>query len=96
MQGWYGLGRDRPEILPEATTRRVYSTIRSALYTAFLVMALCGLRRGETAGLRWSNLDLDAGLAYVTRQVQCVKGVLTPPRRGDADAAGKDGAEGYR
>jgi integrase len=113
--------------VPEATTRRVYSTIRSALnfaareqpipgnptrylrvpagrrphavvwtarrvkprrflasiaghplYTAFLVMALCGLRRGEAAGLRWSDLDLDAGLAYVTRQVQRVKGVLTP------------------
>jgi integrase len=41
-------------------------------------MALCGLRRGEAAGLRWSDLDLDAGLAYVTRQVQRVKGVLTP------------------
>jgi integrase len=51
---------------------------RYTLYTAFLVMALCGLRRGEACGLRWSDLDLDAGLAYVTRQVQRVKGVLTP------------------
>jgi integrase len=62
-----------------AQTRRFLTSITGhPLYTAFLVMALCGLRRGEAAGLRWSDLDLDAGLAYVTRQVQRVKGVLTP------------------
>lgn len=39
-------------------------------------MALTGIRRGETAGLRWGDLDLDGGLLYVKRSVQSVGGAL--------------------
>ena len=28
---------------------------------------LIGLRRGEACGLRWSDVDLDQGVAYITR-----------------------------
>lgn len=28
------------------------------------------LRRGETCGLKWEDLDLDEGLAYLSRQIQ--------------------------
>ncbi len=43
---------------------------------AFTVMALTGIRRGEAAGLRWGDLDLDNGLLHVRRSVQSVSGVL--------------------
>jgi len=29
-----------------------------------------GLRRGEACGLKWEDLDLDEGLAYLSRQIQ--------------------------
>jgi integrase len=31
------------------------------LYAAFVVLATTGMRRGEALGLRWTDLDLDAG-----------------------------------
>lgn len=80
VKQWRRTGK-RPAVAvwtPAQTRRFLASIAGHPLYTAFLVMALCGLRRGEACGLRWSDLDLDAGLAYVTRQVQRVKGVLTP------------------
>jgi integrase len=40
------------------------------LYAAFHLIALRGLRRGEPAGLRWCDLDLDRGLCFITHQVQ--------------------------
>lgn len=49
------------------------------LYAAYHLIAFRGLRRGEVAGLRWIDLDLDAGLMYVTYQVQ-------PAGRGQARA----------
>jgi hypothetical protein len=47
------------------------------LYAAYHLTALHGLRRGEACGLRWADLDLDAGLAYISRQLQHVAGKLT-------------------
>jgi integrase len=38
------------------------------LYAAWLVALSCGLRRGELAGLRWRDLDLDRGTLSVTTQ----------------------------
>ncbi|HTE69197.1 MAG TPA: tyrosine-type recombinase/integrase [Actinomycetes bacterium] len=31
------------------------------LYAAWLLLATTGMRRGEVAGLRWADVDLDAG-----------------------------------
>ena len=31
------------------------------LYSLYLLVALLGLRRGEVTGLRWCDIDLDAG-----------------------------------
>jgi len=42
-----------------------------------------GLRPGEALGLRWSDVDLDAGVLHVRQQLQRVKGkglVATPPK----------------
>src|SRR5260370_8302496 len=46
------------------------------LYALFHVVALRGLRRGEAAGLRWVDLDLDAGTLTVTGQLQQLGGRL--------------------
>lgn len=40
------------------------------LYAAFQLIALRGLRCGEVAGLRWMDLDLDAGLMHITYHCQ--------------------------
>jgi integrase len=42
----------------------------------FLLMALTGIRRGEAAGLRWGDIDLDDALLHVRRSVQSVNGVM--------------------
>jgi integrase len=44
------------------------------LYALFHLTALRGLRRGEAAGLRWGDLDLDAGTLTVTGQLQQLGG----------------------
>lgn len=51
------------------------------MYAAFHLMALRGLRRGETAGLRWMDIDLDNGVLYVHVQNQRRDGelVMCPP-----------------
>jgi integrase len=52
------------------------------LYALFHLVALRGLRRGEAAGLRWSDLDLDAGTLTVSEQLQQIGGRLAaaPPK----------------
>jgi len=52
------------------------------LYVLYLAVALLGLRRGEATGLRWCDLDLDAGVVQVSHQVQDRGGrtVVCPPK----------------
>lgn len=56
------------------------------LYAFFHLVALLGLRRGEALGLRWSDVDLDAGVLRVAQQlVETANGLLLKPpktRRG--------------
>lgn len=40
------------------------------LFAVFHLIAMRGLRRGEACGLKWEDLDLDEGLAYLSRQIQ--------------------------
>jgi integrase len=51
-----------------------------------LLGALCGLRRGELAALRWRNIDLEAGqISVVASLEQTNSGVrLKPPKSGRA------------
>ncbi|GAA4632440.1 hypothetical protein GCM10023196_065900 [Actinoallomurus vinaceus] len=52
------------------------------LYAAYHLIALRGLRRGEAAGLRWCDVDLDSGVAVICRQLQQYDGCLKvcPPK----------------
>jgi len=52
------------------------------LYALFHLVALRGLRRGEAGGLKWSDLDLEAGTLTVSGQLQQLGGRLVagPPK----------------
>jgi integrase len=52
------------------------------LYELYLLITLLGLRRGEAAGLRWCDVDLDARVLMVSHQVQDHSGrtVICPPK----------------
>jgi integrase len=52
------------------------------LHPALMLMAHYGMRRGEVLGLRWSDIDLDAGVIRIDNQLQRVRGELIqgPPK----------------
>jgi integrase len=57
--------------------RKLLVTARSDRLHALYVLALyLGLRRGELLGLRWEDIDLDAGVLEVRRTLQRVAGEL--------------------
>src|SRR5260370_22849529 len=60
-----------------------------ALFVPILLGALCGLRRGELAALRWRNIDLDGGQISVVASLEETRsGVrLKPPKSGRARTA---------
>jgi integrase len=52
------------------TAQFLHQTATDWLYAVFHLIALRGLRRGEAAGLRWCDADLDSGTIYIDRQLQ--------------------------
>ena len=46
------------------------------LYMPILIAATTGMRRGEVLGLRWSDLDLDTGMASVRQTLESTKAGL--------------------
>jgi integrase len=42
-------------------------------FSRYLLLATTGLRRGEALGLRWSDLDLDAGRASIRPTVIAIR-----------------------
>lgn len=59
-----------------------------ANYTAYVLLLILGLRRGELLGLRWVDVDLEAGLVSLESQLQRVEGelVLRPLKTGASEA----------
>ena len=73
-----------------AQTAQFLNAIRGhRLYAAYHLIALRGLRRGEAAGLRWSDVDLDGATAIITCQLQQYDGrlVLCPPKTARSERA---------
>jgi integrase len=74
-------------VLDADGTAGIIEAARSkALFMPILLGALCGLRRGELAALRWRNIDLEAGqISVVASLEQTNSGVrLKPPKSGRA------------
>ena len=52
---------------------------REALYAAFVLVLVLGLRRGEALGLAWDQVDLDDAELYVGELLQRVRHELVRP-----------------
>ncbi len=46
------------------------------LYVAWVLAIVCGMRRGELAGLKWSKMDLDTGVVHVHWQRAVASGAV--------------------
>lgn len=95
--------RQEAKYLPAADVARLLDAAKDLrYYVAVLLMATTGLRRGEVAGLRWSDIDLTKGELRVRNTLSRVDGelVLTEPktdrsrRRPAATRGSRDRAEG--
>lgn len=62
---------------PQRVTELLVAAESSRYHTALLLIATTGLRRGECLGLRWSDVDLDAGVLRVRDMVQRIDGKLS-------------------
>ena len=62
---------------PEQLSEFLNGTVAERLHPVFLLLATTGLRRGEVAGLRWADVDLDAGVLSVVHTLTTVKGNVT-------------------
>jgi integrase len=71
----YQRGTIRPWSADEA--KRFLTVARAdPLYPAFVLLLLYGLRRGESLGLCWSDINLDAGTLHIRQQLQRIRGDL--------------------
>ncbi|SPT51310.1 site-specific integrase [Actinomadura madurae] len=61
----------------EQTAAFLHAVRGHRLYAAYHLIALRGLRRGEVAGLRWMDVDLEHGTATICQQLQRRNGRLT-------------------
>jgi integrase len=50
---------------------------RTRFLIAYLLAALCGLRRGEIAALRWKDVDLDTGVLKIVQTARQIKTIVT-------------------
>jgi integrase len=81
---WRATG-ERPEVAvwtAAQTARFLTASAGHRLYAVYHLIALRGLRRGEAAGLRWCDVDLDARTAVISQQLQQHGGRMevTPPK----------------
>ena len=52
----------------QITTQFLSTLHGNRLYAAFLTLFMVGLRRGELLGLRWQDIDLNAGVLHVRQR----------------------------
>lgn len=76
--------RMTPWLTPDQAAQLLRSARAAAdpLYPAWLLGLCCGLRRGEILGLKWTDIDLSAGVLHVQRQLVRVEGktIEGPPK----------------
>lgn len=78
------VGDERVRALSDAEAKRYLQHARGSFRLASLIALATGLRRGEVLGLRWQDLDLDAGKLRVRQTVEPpIKGsglIIGPPK----------------
>ena len=84
IEAWRRTG-ERPAVAvwtAAQTAQFLRSIEEHRLYAAYHLIAPRGLRRGEAAGLRWCDLDLDGKTAVICQQLQQYDGRLAicPPK----------------
>lgn len=62
--------REMPVLNQKETTRLLELADGTSLYVPIVLGASAGLRRGEVLGLRWRDVDLDAGTLAVTQSLE--------------------------
>jgi integrase len=84
IEAWRRTGERPPVAVWTATqtAQFLHSIEGHRLYAAYHLIALRGLRRGEAAGLRWCDLDLQGKTAVICQQLQQYDGRLAicPPK----------------
>ena len=78
-----GRGYYEPQVLSAGQARAVLRGFYGHELEAWVICSLCaGLRRCESVGLEWADIDLRAGTITVRRSVQWVDGheTVTPPK----------------
>jgi len=73
-----------PVVVYDAEQVRVFlehaEAVHDRLALLYRLVLLRGMRRGEAVGLRWSGLDLDAGIARIARPILQLGGKITEGR----------------
>ena len=72
----------RKEVRPLTSAqaqRLLAAAVSDRLHALYTVALTCGLRQGELLGLRWQDMDLDAGVLAVRQQAQ--RELTAPGRR---------------
>jgi integrase len=65
------LERRSKTVLDEAQMRQlIEASVKTRLYPVIALGGFCGLRRGEIAGLRWQDVDLNRGQLSVNQTIQ--------------------------
>ncbi|MFW6034209.1 MAG: tyrosine-type recombinase/integrase, partial [bacterium] len=74
--------RDHTTWSAEELARFLRAVEGKRLSAAFVLLATTGMRRGEALGLRWSDVDLEAGRLSIVQTITTVrdKMVITPPK----------------
>ncbi len=71
------LERQDVQVLDDEGLGRLLGVAASSpIYPAIVLAVATGMRRGEVLALRWQDLDLDAGVATVSRSLEQTKGGL--------------------
>ena len=77
----------RVTLTPEGAAQ-LFQTVRGhRLEVLFIVAVTLGLRQGETLGLKWEDIDLEAGTLVVKRQLITIEGIAMfgPPKTKSAE-----------
>jgi integrase len=90
VEHWQRTGEHPPvAVWTAAQTAQFLRSIEDhRLYACYHLIALRGLRRGEAAGLRWRDVDLDGKAAFICQQLQHTTGTWPSARPRPRTASG--------